>query len=86
MSIMYNAPTIIMAGGITFLNMTNMKRSPQFSIPFTTSDTIRFVSLSIIKGSIYGFFWPVALAGIVLDMPNKERFDSHFIPFSNSKQ
>ena len=83
---MYNAPTIIMAGGITFLNMRNMKRSPQYIVPFTATDTIRFVSVSIIKGTIYGFFWPIALAGIVLDLPNKERFDRHFIPFSNSKQ
>ena len=82
---MYDVPGIVMSGGICFLNMANMKRSPQYTFPTNATDTIRFTSLSIIKGAIYGFFWPFSLAGIALDLGNKERFDRHFIPFSSSK-
>ena len=78
-------PTLIMAGSVSYLNMRNIKRSPQYIPPLSASDIIRFTALSVIKGSIYGFFWPFSLAGILVDLPNKERFDRHFIPFS-SKQ
>ena len=78
----YDIPGIVVSGGICFMNM---KRSPQYTFPTNATDTIRFTSLSMIKGAIYGFFWPIALAGIALDLGNKKRFDRHFIPFSSSK-
>jgi hypothetical protein len=78
-------PSFIVGGSVCFLNMTNIKRSPQYSTPIGLSDMVRFTSLSIIKGTIYGFFWPFALIGIALDIPNKQAFDSHFIPFSKCK-
>ena len=79
-------PTLIMAGSVSYLNMRNIKRSPQYNSPLVATDMIRFAGLCIIKGSIYGFFWPFSLAGILVDLPDKKRFDRHFIPFSNSKQ
>ena len=82
----YDVPGIVMSGGICFLNMRNVKRSPQYTEPQNATDTVRFAALSIVKGSIYGFFWPFALAGIVIDLPNKKAFDRHFVPFSCSKQ
>ena len=63
----YDIPGIVMCGGICFLNMANMKRSPQYTFPTNTTDMIRFTSLSV----IYGFFWPFSLAGIALDLGNK---------------
>ena len=73
-------PSYVVGASIFGTNLINCKKSPMY---IDEDSWYQLSIISLIKGTIYGFAWPVSGAGIVLSAcSSNDRFNRHFIPGS----
>lgn len=78
-------PGPIFGTGIVAINFYNRKKSPIYHETDGSIITMQIGAMSVLKGCIYGTFWPIAGCGILLHTcngRNPKQFESHFVPFS----
>ena len=80
--IAYVTHGVLTGSVIAVLNLSNIKRSPEYGGPMVLTDYLRFGAFIGMKGFIYGLCYPIALFTIAVDGFSKKYFDRHFIPFS----
>ena len=80
-------PGVIFGSSIFLTNVYNYKKSPVY-IPNDNTNTLRIVGFSSMTGCLYGLFYPLGIAKIVLDIfPHSYteagvNVENHFIPYS----
>lgn len=86
---------VLFGSAITVANLVNWEKSPLIVhgsrdvSQVTTNDKLRIVFGSLIKGTIYGVFYPVGLVVLVNDLfaeDGDDDVDRHFIIFSKYPQ
>ena len=80
-------PGVLMGTSVGIVNMYNKNLSPIFDKNNEENDSLKntkFFGGCIIKGCIYGSFYPFAAFGLMSDIfsNNKKDFEKHFVLFS----
>ena len=72
---------IVFGSIIVGINLFNYQRSPAYK----QNDSLvltRIAISSVIKGVIYGSFWPLPMIDMTMNFNNEKQFNRHFIPLS----
>jgi len=65
------------------LNLLNINKSPLVAATNTKFGYFQAASISAVKGTIYGFFWPFSWIGMTLSVCESD-WNRHFIPGSKT--
>lgn len=72
---------LIFGSTITLINLINYRKSPDYRENNPLSN-LKIGMASLVKGYIYGSFWPFPLIDMLLSLDNDKLFNRHFIPLS----
>lgn len=79
----YTKIAIRVGSCISILNLSNIDKSVQYN--GFRMDNFRLACLSLVKGGIYGLFWPLSISGIAINtIGSTQNFSKHFIPGNGS--
>jgi hypothetical protein len=68
---------------VSFINISYIPNSPIFISTWRHENSFRLAICSVIKGSIYGTFWPITIPAFAIDsFKSEEDFKKHIIPCS----